>query len=328
MGGDTGKRVTIGLPVRNGENYLGEALDSITAQTHENLLVIISDNASTDRTEDICRNYADSDPRIVYHRLEENIGGANNFNRVFNLSNSPYFKWACHDDVIAPNFLESCLAVLEEEPSVVLCASRTDRIDDEGRVTGTYEHRMRLGSDKPHVRFGDLLDMDHPVWPIFGVFRSEVLAKTPLIASYVGSDRNLLAEVGLRGRIHELAEPLFFRRDHPGASTRVFRKHSNGLKKHDERLEWFDPSSSVKVLLPYWRRCREYRASVVRTPLPWAEKIRCYLAIGSWLRKEGLRLMASDLERRFLRTTEPGRRIADLFKLLMRHTLVHQEVSL
>ena len=302
--------LTIGLPVYNAENYLEEALDSILAQTHSDLKLVIFDNASTDRTGEICRAYAARDPRIVYHRNEVNVGGARNFNEVFRMAETEYFKWAAHDDVLAPEFLERCLSALEGDPSLVLCHCRTGQIDSSGKLVGTYDHEMRLESPRVQERFGDLLDMEHPVWAVYGVIRAEVLARTPLLASYVGSDRNLLAEIALHGPIRELPEILFYRREHHEASSTSQRRHADGLKKHDQRLAWFDPRAKP-VLLPYWRRCREYLSSVDRAPLGLRERMLCRIQVASWVRKEGWRLMASDVERRFVRTTPAGRRAAD-----------------
>ena len=86
-------RVSIGLPVYNGEKYLEQALISILSQTYTDFELIISDNASTDRTQAICREYAAKDPRIRYYCNEENLGAAPNHNRVFELASGEYFKW-------------------------------------------------------------------------------------------------------------------------------------------------------------------------------------------------------------------------------------------
>lgn len=85
-------RVSIGLPVYNGEQYLAKALDSLLAQTFTDFEVIISDNASTDRTSEICAAYLERDPRIRYYRNQQNIGAAPNFNRTFELATGMYFK--------------------------------------------------------------------------------------------------------------------------------------------------------------------------------------------------------------------------------------------
>ena len=97
-------RVSIGLPVYNGERYLPQALDAILSQTFEDFELIISDNASTDSTQDICKSYAANDARVKYFRNSSNIGISRNFNRVFELSSGgEYFKWCAHDDLMAPD---------------------------------------------------------------------------------------------------------------------------------------------------------------------------------------------------------------------------------
>ena len=115
-------RVTIGMPVYNGAALVGAALESILAQTLTDFELIISDNASTDATAEVCRSYAAKDRRIRYYRNEKNLGAAPNFNRVVELATNgvPYFKWAAHDDVIAPTFLEKCARVLDAAPQSVV----------------------------------------------------------------------------------------------------------------------------------------------------------------------------------------------------------------
>src|SRR3954470_1068595 len=92
-------RVSIGLPVYNGQRFLAPAVSSLLAQTFADFELVICDNASTDDTEAICRRFAERDPRVRYHRNEQNVGAAPNFNRALALSTGQYFKWAAHDDL-------------------------------------------------------------------------------------------------------------------------------------------------------------------------------------------------------------------------------------
>ncbi|WP_081588053.1 glycosyltransferase family 2 protein [Gloeocapsa sp. PCC 7428] len=92
-------RISIGMPVYNGEPYLKDAINSILNQTFEDFELIISDNGSTDRTEEICRTIASQDQRVRYYRNEQNLGAGWNFNRVVDLATGEYFRWACHDDI-------------------------------------------------------------------------------------------------------------------------------------------------------------------------------------------------------------------------------------
>ena len=114
------------MPVYNGQNYIVQALDSLLSQTYSDFELIISDNASTDSTQDICKDYASRDARISYVRQVENLGAIPNFNRVFELSRGQYFKWASHDDLCEPTCLERCVEVLEHQPEYYgVMANRT-----------------------------------------------------------------------------------------------------------------------------------------------------------------------------------------------------------
>jgi glycosyltransferase involved in cell wall biosynthesis len=136
--------VSIGLPVYNGERYLAQALDSLLSQSHENLEILIADNASTDASEAICRDFAARDPRIAYHRHPRNLGAAANYNFVFRRARGAYFRWAAHDDICMPRLVERCVAALEAAgPSAVLAYPRTRLIDAEGRVLRDYDDRSR-----------------------------------------------------------------------------------------------------------------------------------------------------------------------------------------
>src|SRR4051794_35048945 len=109
-------QVSIGLPVFNGERYLASALDCLINQDFDDFELIISDNASTDATESICRDYAEKDKRIRYFRNEANIGATQNYNRVFELASGEYFKWASHDDECHPSLIRRCLETFAESP--------------------------------------------------------------------------------------------------------------------------------------------------------------------------------------------------------------------
>lgn len=270
--------LSIGMPVFNGERYLEQALDSLLSQTYPDFELIISDNASTDRTWEICQAYANSDRRIRCIRNETNLGASRNFNRLFELSSGDYFKWAAHDDLCAPLFLERCVEALDRDSSVVLCYARTRAIDEMGRALRDYDAKPRLGSVKPHVRFHECICVFHPQIAVFGVMRANALRRTPLIGGYAAADRPLLGELSLLGRFHEIPEYLFFYRNHPQQSWRAHpTSHSRG--------SWFDPARAGGVAFPYWRLLREHYMSIRRAPLSRRERTWCYLVLGWWIRR-------------------------------------------
>lgn len=270
-------RVSIGLPVFNGENYLAAALDSLLAQTYSDFELVISDNASTDRTQEICKDYAAKDRRIRYYRNDRNLGAAKNHNRVFELSTGQYFKWAAHDDLCAPEYIERCVEVLDRDPSVVLCHPKTSIIDEHGRYQKDFDDFLDLRSPSPHERFRDYLFRRASMWSaICGVIRASELRKTSLIRSFMSSDKVLLGELVLRGKIYRLSDCLFYRRYHP---EQVWR--ANPTSK--ALASWLNPENRGKILLPArWKHFFEYLHTIARVRLSWNERIWCYLNMMKW----------------------------------------------
>ena len=217
----TPPRVSIALPVYNGEKYLEKALDSILSQTFSDFELIISDNASTDRTQEICQTYVAKDQRIRYSRNQENLGAAKNYNRVVEVCSGKYFKWIAHDDVYAPEYLERCVEILDHKPDIILCYPRTVFIDEDDQVIDYYIDGFDLRSPKPHKRFRDALNASSWCNPVLGLIRIDYLRRTVLIGNYPSSDKVLLAELALLGQYYEIPEHLFFRRLHSQNSVKI-----------------------------------------------------------------------------------------------------------
>lgn len=284
--------VSIGMPVYNGESFLQEALDSLLAQTFENFELIISDNASTDKTESICREYAAKDQRIRYYRNPLNIGCAQNFNRVFKLSSSKYFKWAAYDDIHAPNFLEACIGILDRNPSVVLCHSRVKFIDELGQFIRDYNVQLKTDSPKPHIRYHELL-VPHLCYQIYGVIRSDILKETKLYGNYGYAEAVLLVQLGLRGQFYELPEYLFFARKHKNQSSSLFNtsdflyfaerrnpKESISMLPDFYAFKlWHEPTRKNQISFPHWRIFWGFLNSIFQAPLSPRESIACLLSL-------------------------------------------------
>lgn len=265
---DSDALVTIGMPVFNGQRYLAPAIESVRAQTFSNWRLVIGDNASTDSTPDIAADFARSDPRIRFIRRESNIGAAPNFNDLFHLAETPYFKWAAHDDVLRPRFLEACLERLQQDPGMALCHSLTDHIDAAGRFLGRIDLERPLVSDRPSVRFKSALTTSYPSM-VWGVMRRSVAARTPLIASYVNSDRYFLAQILVSGRFGLVDEPLFELRRHDEQFAAKFRKRTAA-----ENQAWFDPRAAIGATAGL-RSIAHLSASIVRAPIPLTERAAC-----------------------------------------------------
>jgi glycosyltransferase involved in cell wall biosynthesis len=270
--------VSIGVPVYNGERFVGEALTSLLAQDFGDIEVVVSDNASTDGTEEICRDLAASDRRLRYVRHPVNRGGAANFNAAFHLRHpdARYFKWAASDDVHDPAYLSTVLEALRSDASAVVGHCRTSDIDEQGQPLREWgDQGLPVGDADPAVRFGALSRLNYQCFAIFGVVPVAVLASTRLLGYYAESDRVLLAELSLRGRFAEVPETLFHRRQHGARSVRLYPTAR-------DRVAWFNPDLVGRPVFPEWRLGRGYLGAVLEAPLAPADRLRCLGQMGVW----------------------------------------------
>lgn len=259
--------VSIGLPVRNGEKYLAQALDSLLSQTYQNIEIIISDNASTDATGALCAQYARKDARIRYYRNQTNIGAARNYNLTVQYARGKYFKWAAHDDICRPTFIAECVRVLEAEPNVCLAYPKTIIIGPSNEVIDeTFEDHFMIRDALPHHRFRRFTYTPLDCHAVFGVMRLDVLRRTACIGPYESSDRVLLGELALLGEIAEVPERLFLRRFHPDLST-------FSCRSKEEIARWFDPNARGKFTR--LQRFVEYIRSIWRVPLTPYQRMYC-----------------------------------------------------
>jgi glycosyltransferase involved in cell wall biosynthesis len=267
--------VSIGLPVYNGQRYLKKTIDSILRQDYKDYELIVSDNASEDATEDICRSYAKKDDRIRYHRFPRNMGAARNFNHVFRLSRGKYFKWSAYDDLCHSAFLSRCVEFLDNAADpVVMVYPGAELIDEEGEPILAGLDRIASADPRPHRRLARVLWSLNLCDPVFGLIKSEYLRRTGLIGPFFGADYVLLGELAMLGEIGELDEILFRLRAHPQRSVQA-----NPTAR--ACAAWYDPSAVKKLfILPTWEQMVWGMLKAVRhSPLPPAEKAKCYLSV-------------------------------------------------
>ena len=265
---DRAPLVSVGVPVYNGERYLAQTLDAMLAQDLEDFELIISDNASTDATAEIARSYAAKDGRIRYHRNERNLGLARNFNRAFELSRGHYFKWTAHDDWHPPATLRACSNALEADPSAVLCATAVAIMDEDGHVFDQWQPTVDLCSPSPHVRFHRLIWSLGETHPLFAMMRADALRRTPLIRSYLGSDRVMLAQLALLGPILQLPDRLHYYRQ-PRLRWGMPRLPDDGPRPS----VILDPANRDRLPLRTWRLCYEHLRLVTRTRMAPQHKL-------------------------------------------------------
>jgi glycosyltransferase involved in cell wall biosynthesis len=276
---NTAPRLSVGLPVYNGANYLAESLDALLGQSFENFELIISDNASTDATADICHQYEKQDSRIRYFRQPRNIGLAPNHNFTVDQARGELFKWASNDDLYARDLLKLCVEALDEYPNVVLAHSWTAMIDGSGIVTKAIEYPLATASPHAPERFRSML-FDDGGDDDGGVIRTKLLRQISRKDSYHHADRTIIAEIGLYGPFYQVPDWLYFRRDHP---ERAERAHPTMRA----RCANMDPRRADRLRHPAIRLYGEYVwayfAAIRHAPLSRADQRECYRYLVQWL---------------------------------------------
>lgn len=270
-------RVGIGLPVFNGANYLRETLESIQAQTFTDFEVLISDNDSTDDTRRIAEEFVAGDERFRLQVHPENLGAHRNYNSVVPHLRNEYFKWAAHDDLIAPTFLERCVEKLDAEPKAVLAFTATHRVDEEGAVIDTLRSTSSYDSDSPSSRLRAYVGDRLKAPPLFGLQRRSALAKTALLRNYHASDFTFLQELAMLGRFTYSDEPLFSFRQHAA-------QHSAGTPT--ETASFFNPGQQAPMMST-WRAFGGLLDSIRRVPMSPVEKLKCGVFAGYWAFRHG-----------------------------------------
>jgi glycosyltransferase involved in cell wall biosynthesis len=267
--------LTLGLPVYNGEHFLAESLDALLAQTFSDFELIISDNASTDGTEEICRDYAAIDSRIRYVRQPHNIGAAPNHNFLIQQARARLFKWAAHDDLFAPELVASCIEALDKRPELALSHSYMAIVDEDGKIVKDCDYRLTTASEAAPERFRSLLLTDGGD-DFYGVIRTDILRRIAPLDSYHNSGRKLVAEIALHGPFHQVPEVMFFRREHPGRGDRLGSVRAICANLDPRRKD----HSSARLVGEY---LLSYVTAIRHAPLSPADRRRCYYYLLEWL---------------------------------------------
>jgi glycosyltransferase involved in cell wall biosynthesis len=299
-------KVSLGIPVYNGERFVATAIQSAVDQTFTDFELIICDNASTDRTAEICEEFARKDSRIRYIRQEINIGAKANFNRVFEYARGEYFKWIAADDICGPRFLELTVAALDQDPTAVLAHTNSRMINSSGEVVTPEQldrgvifdegfpvqvrrtdRQRRFDAVLPHKRFGEILLDTFWCFEIFALIRRDAMLLTYPKRAYYGSDKVMLAQLSLLGRFVEVSEVQFFRRAHHGNSTNLTIK---------DREKWSHAPKTHWKLPTQFPCLKGYTISVLTFPLSFSDRLKCLGVIATFVsRPDRYRSLARQL---------------------------------
>jgi glycosyltransferase involved in cell wall biosynthesis len=238
-------KVSIGMPLYNAERYLERALEALLVQTFTDFELIISDNASTDKTWELCQDYAAKDARIKLYRNASNLGAIANFAHVLNLASSSYFMWAAHDDFWEPNFIADCVASLEANPDAILCFVRHLAFDDQTGTISPINYPKDVQSAIPWQRLNSLL----LCWPlpnviIYGLFRTDLLKSANALVFEAGApDTLVLMKALLAGTFVMVDRPLHTYT----VSHRNIKHRIKQLQLQGENSNWILLRTDVKL---------------------------------------------------------------------------------
>jgi glycosyltransferase involved in cell wall biosynthesis len=258
-------RVSIGLPVYNGERYLARTLADWRRQTFGDFELIVCDNASTDATADIARAAADADPRVRYVRNDTNLGALGNANKAFSLSAAPLYVLSAYDDRHAPDFLAALVGALDEDSDAVLAYGDATLIDEHERplrfdpvrrsFTGAdgirhdYDARLQQPMSPDRLaRFRAVLRSNDVNAPIHGLFRRDALDRIGPHQLH-GSDRLIVAHAALLGRFAFVPLPLFGFRIHAASTLHLTREQ--WLEREAGESDAGSPLDGFRTLTAY-----------------------------------------------------------------------------
>lgn len=230
-----GPLIAIGLPVYNGDKTLGQVLDSILAQTYRDFTLLISDNASTDDTQDICLEYAALDARIRYVRQARNIGADANFSYVFDNTLSEFYMWSAADDLRSPDFLELNLRFLQQHPDYL---GSTCPVHFHGRRSEKVAMGdSSLDGDDPYQRVLSFFGGWHANGRFYSLFRRDAVEDwVRRHAPVLGADWSLITRVAIKGKLNRVDDG-WVELGSEGVSntTDIFAAHRFGV------LDWLLP---------------------------------------------------------------------------------------
>jgi glycosyltransferase involved in cell wall biosynthesis len=192
------KRVSIGMPVYNGEEFIREALNSIVSQTYQNFELIISDNASADGTEKICLEYAQKDSRIRYVRQLDNRGPAANFQYVLNEAKGEYFMWAAHDDLWGADFVSAGVEALALDQDAVAAFGRVEYVNQENEIFLIDLPPYGL-CNNPYRSTATYLNTNIPDHLIYALYRRAFLTRHGWNAGVSSPDKNIIFNAVVTG---------------------------------------------------------------------------------------------------------------------------------
>jgi len=293
--------ISIAIAAYNRAHLIGRTLDSLLRQTVQDFEILISDDASSDATGDVCERYAASDARVRYFRNEQRLGLGANCSRVLARTRGEFVILAGDDDIYETNFLERLLAEMRQHPSLAVAACRIDQIDQNDVVVRDMSHQYFSREPLPRLR-----NANRMLWRGYGnlmtgMYRRELMMRTLLYRPIMGDewdeiDLLFLFEMAMQGGVVSIPDLLLHKRL-GGISSKV------------------PPRTFGQALSVYVAAGRAYAQRIRRSPLSSWQKALLYASLlfrwtfGSWTWKVYLAYA-------LLTTIDPNRRVRRLLRPL------------
>jgi hypothetical protein len=190
--------VSVGIPTYRRADKLARAVESVLGQTHRNIELVISDNASDDRTETLCRALSASDERIRYLRSSVNRGPTANFNTLFGEMGGEYVMVLSDDDWLDRTYIATCLAELRTRPDHVLVCGVARYVRDGELIRGGVE--MQLDQEASTARVLTYIRNVDENGLFYGLMSRGVLQRAAPLPNVVGNDWLLTAAIVVQGK--------------------------------------------------------------------------------------------------------------------------------
>lgn len=229
--------VSIGVPVRNEERFLAQALESLLNQQYPNMEIIISDNASTDATGEIARTFSVERNNVHYSRRDPGIGPAENFNHAVTRASGKYFMWASGHDLWSSNYIQACVQALEQNRNACIAYGLCHVIDETDRKSGIefgcYDTRGMDSVSRFFTTFWGSMN------PVYGLHRRENLLRNPL-PNIVGGDLVLLSHLSLKGEFVLVEDAYWSRREFRKEASYTDKLQRYKSSDYGLATSWFD----------------------------------------------------------------------------------------
>ena len=213
-------RISIGLPVFNGEKFLEKRIKNILEQKFTDFELIISNNGSIDCSDQICRFFAEQDKRIIYFNQNNNQGAIWNFNFVLNKAKSEYFVWAGVDDIWNEDFISETLNFLEHNNEFVGCISNVESYDSDPEIKSTNLKIFQIFKKIRVGRYGvedaagkyekkiKIYLKRNSAQAIYGVYKTDAIRKSFINQSFLGVDLAIILNILKFGDFHVIEKNL------------------------------------------------------------------------------------------------------------------------